>query len=182
MVKSPFTSTAASTPPVNRKSRRVHIAPELRPVLEAMPRRGPRVFYSPPSKHYPEGDCPLNDSSVLQRLKALCERCEFPQPQQYKVHTFRHTFASMCARSNVAHRYALGWMGHSSSRILDLYYTQFDDVADEAMQTISYANRCAPSPPGAAAAARATEGDMDDKPNMEKRTNEPMPSDGRSDS
>jgi integrase len=123
----------------NRKSRRIPIAPELRPILEAMPRRGPRVFYSPPSKRYPHGDCPLNDSTVLQRLKDLCERCGFVDPRQYKVHTFRHVFASMCARNNVAYKYALTWLGHGSSRILDLYYRAFDAVADEAMRTISYA-------------------------------------------
>ena len=123
----------------NRKSRRIPIAPDLRPILEALPRRGPRVFYSPPSTRYPNGDCPLNDSSVLQRLKDVCARCGFDNPRQYKVHTFRHVFASMCARTNVAYKYALSWMGHSSSDILDVYYRQFDDVADQAMRTISYA-------------------------------------------
>jgi integrase len=74
----------------------------------------------------------------LARLKQLCARCGFANPRQYKLHTFRHVFASMCARTNVSHRYALSWMGHSSSDILDLYYRQFDDVADTAMMTVSY--------------------------------------------
>jgi hypothetical protein len=44
----------------------------------------------------------------------------------------------MCARNNVAYKYALEWMGHKSSDILDLYYTQFDDVAEQAIRTIAY--------------------------------------------
>ena len=45
----------------------------------------------------------------------------------------------MCARNNVAYKYALSWMGHSSSEILDLYYREFDDVSHAAMRTIAYA-------------------------------------------
>jgi hypothetical protein len=44
----------------------------------------------------------------------------------------------MCARTNVAYRYALAWMGHSSSEILDLYFRQFDSAADQAIQSIDY--------------------------------------------
>jgi integrase len=139
----------------NKKVRRIPIAPELRPILEAMPRRGPRVFYSPASRQYPNGDCPLNDSSLLQRLKHLCERCGFDNPRQYKLHTFRHVFASMCARTNVAYKYALSWLGHGSSEILDLYYRQFDDVADQAMRTISY-QRSATTNPGAGASGNTS--------------------------
>lgn len=39
----------------------------------------------------------------------------FPNAQKYKVHTFRHAFASMCARNQVSYKYALDWMGHKSS-------------------------------------------------------------------
>jgi integrase len=78
----------------------------------------------------------------------LCKKCKFDNPKQYKLHTFRHAFASMCARNNVSHKYALEWMGHSSSEILDLYYTMFDDVAEAAMKTIVYA----PSPSQSSAA------------------------------
>src|SRR4051812_43109952 len=86
-------------------------------------------------------DRPLNQSTWLKRLKQLCAQCGFANPNQYKLHTFRHAFASMCARTNVAYKYALSWLGHSSSEILDLYYKQFDDVADEAMRTINYISK-----------------------------------------
>ena len=44
----------------------------------------------------------------------------------------------MCARNNISYKYALEWMGHRSSDILDLYYTMFDDTAEAAMRTIQY--------------------------------------------
>lgn len=130
----------------NRKIRRVPLHPELRKMLEAMTRQGDRVFYSRPSPRYPNGGHPLDEGHLLRSLKRLCKRCGFDNPKQYKLHTFRHAFASMCARTNVAYKYALAWMGHHDSQILDLYYTQFDDVAEQAMKTIQY------TPPQQAAA------------------------------
>lgn len=44
----------------------------------------------------------------------------------------------MCARNNVSYKYALEWMGHRSSDILDLYYTMFDSDAHLAMATLVY--------------------------------------------
>lgn len=126
--------------PKDGETRHVPLHPELRRILESLPRRGELVFYSPPSKRHPDGDRPLNQSTWLKHIKQTCRRCGFASPQQYKLHTFRHTFASMCARNNVAYKYALAWMGHSSSEILDLYYKQFDDVADAAIRTIDYSS------------------------------------------
>src|SRR5204863_1429530 len=102
------------------------------------PRSGELVFYSPRSKRHPDGGRPLNQSTWLKHLKQVCARCGFENPDQYKLHTFRHAFASMCARNNVAYKYALEWLGHSSSEILDLYYREFDDVSHAAMRTIAY--------------------------------------------
>jgi integrase len=136
--------------PKNRESRRVPLHPKLRRILEALPRLGEHVFYSPASKRNPRANRLLNESTWLARLKKLCERCGFENPQQYKLHTFRHFFASMCARNGVAYKYALSWLGHSSSEILDLYFTMFDDVADRAMRTLEFAphSEPEPSPPG----------------------------------
>jgi integrase len=122
----------------NRKIRRVPMHPELRDILAALPRKFERVFTSLPSARYPSGDCPLNERTLIQSLKGLCARCGFENPTQYKLHTFRHAFASMCARNSVSYKYALTWMGHSSSEILDLYYTMFDQTAELAMKTIAY--------------------------------------------
>jgi len=121
-----------------RRGRRIPLHPELRKVLEKLSRTGECVFYARPSTKYPSGDHPVSERHRLMSLKRLCRRLGFDNPHQYKLHTFRHTFASMLARNQVSHKYALEFMGHRSSEILDLYYTQFDDTAVEAINTINY--------------------------------------------
>lgn len=59
-------------------------------------------------------------------------------PWQYKLHTFRHFFASYCAQQNLSYKYVLEWMGHSSSAILDLYFTMNDRHAQAAMNSMSF--------------------------------------------
>ena len=121
-----------------RRQRRIPIHAELRLVLDAMPRPFDRIFKALPSPKFPNGGAPLNERRCLVALKRLCKRCGFANHKQYKLHTFRHTFASMCARNNVSYKYALEWMGHRSSDILDLYYTMFDADAHAAMKTLVY--------------------------------------------
>lgn len=122
----------------SRRVRHIPIHPELRELLLALPQKFDRVFTARPSPKYPDGGHPINERRLLKSLKRLCKRCEFSNPDQYKLHTFRHAFASMCARNNISYRYALEWMGHKSSKILDLYYTMFDETAETAMATIEY--------------------------------------------
>lgn len=132
-----------------RRSRRVPLHPELRRVLEKLPRSGERVFYARSSKRFPRGDHPVGERRLLLSLKRLCRRLGFPDPEQYKLHSLRHTFASMLARSQVSYKYALEFMGHRDSKILDLYYKQFDETAVKAIRTINYS----PAPAQAATGA-----------------------------
>ncbi len=76
----------------------------------------------------------INERKLLGRIKQLCRECEFENPKQYKLHTFRHHFASICANHGVAHRKALAWLGHSNSEMLDLYYHLHDD---DSLQTMA---------------------------------------------
>ncbi len=71
-------------------------------------------------------------------IKELCKDCGFPDWQKYKLHTFRHAFASMCSRSQVSVKYALNWMGHRNSDILDMYITMFNETQEMAIRTINY--------------------------------------------
>jgi integrase len=75
----------------------------------------------------------IAERRLLKRLKKLCGRCDFKNPRQYKLHSFRHHFASLCANHNVAYRKALAWLGHSSSEMLDLYYHLHDEDSRNAM-------------------------------------------------
>ncbi len=122
----------------SKRLRRLPVHPELRKILDGMPRDFDRVFTSRPSGKFPNGGAPVNERRALFTLKGLCKRCNFANPKQYKLHSLRHTFASMCARKNISYKYALEWMGHRSSDILDLYYSMFDADAHQAMQTLVY--------------------------------------------
>jgi len=81
--------------------------------------------------------CGITQRALLKRLKVLCEQCEFEDPQQYKLHSFRHHFASLCANNRVAHRKALAWLGHSSSDMLDLYYHLHDEDSLQTMKALA---------------------------------------------
>ena len=74
---------------------------------------------------------------LLGRLKILCAECEFNNPTQYKLHSFRHYFASLCANHGVAYRKALAWLGHSNSEMLDLYYHIHDDDSQKTMMELA---------------------------------------------
>lgn len=121
-----------------RNTRRIPIHGELRPLLEAQPRHCELVFPAGRSAKHPNGDGPMDERRLLKSIKRLCTRCGFDNPNQYKLHTFRHSFASMLARNNIGYRYALEFMGQSSSAILDLYYTMFDDDAAAAIASIKF--------------------------------------------
>jgi integrase len=122
----------------SRRMRLIPIHPVLRNILDGLAHESDHVFTARPSRRCPEGGQSINERSLLMSLKRLCRECEFINPDQYKLHTFRHTFASMCARSNISYKYALEWMGHTSSDILDLYYTMYDDAAQAAIRTVEY--------------------------------------------
>ena len=74
---------------------------------------------------------------LLMRLKNLCAECKFNNPTQYKLHSFRHHFASICANHGVAYRKALAWLGHSNSEMLDLYYHLHDDDSQKTMMDLA---------------------------------------------
>ena len=74
---------------------------------------------------------------LLKRLKILCAACKFNNPTQYKLHSFRHHFASLCANHGVAYRKALAWLGHSNSEMLDLYYHLHDDDSQKTMMELA---------------------------------------------
>jgi integrase len=139
------------------KIRRIPMNAALKPHLANIPRKFDRIFTARPSKKHPEGGGPISERRLLKYLKRLCKRCGFENPDQYKLHTFRHAFASMCARNNVAYKYALEWMGHRDSDILDLYYKMYDDVAERAMSTIVYKVPTTPATPGSGTPTTSTD-------------------------
>jgi integrase len=98
--------------------RRIPVSGKLRKFLDDLPRHEDGLlFHQQPSSHYPKGDRPLSERRLLTSLKRLCKRAKFYSPQQYKLHTFRHAFASMLARSHIAYKQALAWMNGGCSSV-----------------------------------------------------------------
>ncbi|HEY1683544.1 MAG TPA: site-specific integrase [Tepidisphaeraceae bacterium] len=118
--------------------RRIPLHPILRATLETMPHSDDRVFHAPASKRNPDSTTPLNESTTVKALKRLCKECKLPNAEKFKLHSLRHTFASMLARNKTPIQYAQALMGHQNSAILALYYHVYDDTAVEAINGIEY--------------------------------------------
>jgi len=109
--------------PKDREARTVPLHPRARAALESLPRKDSLVLPG------------LNDRTLLANIKRLCKRLGYGG--HYKTHSLRHHFASMIVAKGVAYRLALEWMGHSSSSILELYVTIFDQDSQKAMTALA---------------------------------------------
>jgi len=109
----------------DKDERFVPIHPRVRPLLNGLDRSSTVVFPG------------ITERQLLQRVKDLCAELKFPNADKFKLHSFRHHFASLCANHHVAHRKALAWLGHSSSDILELYYHLTDADSQAAMHALA---------------------------------------------
>ena len=108
----------------DKDERFVPIHPRVAPLLQ--PRKKSGVIFST-----------FRERTLLQRLKDLCKEKGFEKPDQYKLHSLRHHFASLCANHGVAYRKALAWLGHSSSDMLNLYYHLYDEDSQQSMVALA---------------------------------------------
>lgn len=109
----------------DKDARFVPVHPRIRPLIAALPRSGDHVF--------PE----IRERQLLKRVKELCGTLKFHGADKFKLHSFRHHFASLCANHQVAYRKALAWLGHSDSSILQLYYHLTDSDSQAAMEALA---------------------------------------------
>jgi len=109
----------------DKEERFVPVHPEISELLGPASKKTGLIFQT------------IKERSLLKRLKGLCKICKFEKPRQYKLHSFRHHFSSLCANHNVAYRKALAWLGHSSSQMLDLYYHLYDEDSQQAMLALA---------------------------------------------
>jgi len=118
--------------PKDHESRLIPIHPQLRSLLDELAERNGQIF------HDKDGVRSLSEKKLLLALKRLCETCGFENALKFKLHSFRHFFCSAAAQNNVSNRYVMAWLGHSDSRIVDLYFKMFDDAAEQAMASIGF--------------------------------------------
>ncbi|HEY1687029.1 MAG TPA: site-specific integrase [Tepidisphaeraceae bacterium] len=109
----------------DKDERFVPIHPRVAPLVAALSRSSKLVFPG------------ITERQLLQRVKNLCAELGFASAEKFKLHSFRHHFASLCANHQVAHRKALAWLGHSSSDILELYYHLTDEESQSAMRALA---------------------------------------------
>jgi integrase len=109
----------------DKEERFVPVHPKIAELLETVERIKGTIFRN------------ITERKLLNRLKKLCQTCNFEKPREYKLHSFRHHFASLCANHNIAYRKALAWLGHSSSQMLDLYYHLYDEDSQQAMTALA---------------------------------------------
>ncbi len=107
----------------DKDERFVPIHPRIRPLVGAWPKDRDVVMPG------------LTERRLLATLKRLCKQAGLSP--SFKLHSFRHHFASLCANHHVAYRKALAWMGHSSSEVLDLYYHLHDEESESAMKALA---------------------------------------------
>ena len=119
--------------PKDREDRFVPVHPKITDLLGQNMQKTGLVFQT------------ISERQLLKRIKMLSKECRFENPKQYKLHSFRHHFASYCANNNVPYRMALAWLGHSSSQMLDLYYHLHDQDSQRAMMALAKTDQFTPN-------------------------------------
>ena len=122
--------------PKSGDQRSVPMTPNLRKLLESVPKSGPWVFCAIPSKQYPSKDRQVSERRALSALKRVLRKLALPG----KLHTFRHTYISQALTRGVPEAVVRQWVGHVDPEILRLY----THVADEVSQAY-VARFCGPS-------------------------------------
>lgn len=125
----------------NKKGRTLPVHPRLRRLLESLPRskdgyicrnsRGGRLSHRS-----------ARNGLIKHVIKPLVHR--FPASPGVpgfvtgRLHSFRHYFISECVNQQIPQLMILNWVGHSSSAILQLYYTQRPRQAAEHMNKLRF--------------------------------------------
>jgi len=127
----------------NKKGRSLPMHPSLKAILESTPRSSDGFIF-----HNSRGG-KLNEGTARKWLakhvlKPLALRFpSMPGESGFAngtLHSFRHYFISECVTQNVAERVILDWVGHSSSAILQLYYTQRAQRSADQMNKLRFGN------------------------------------------
>jgi hypothetical protein len=108
----------------DKDARFVPVHARIRPLIAALSRGDSHVFPG------------IRERRLLGRVKEMCGELKFLKASEFKLHSFRHHFASLCANHAVAYRKALSWLGHSDSSILALYYHLSDSDSQAAMESL----------------------------------------------
>lgn len=122
------------------RSRSFPIHPDLRIVLDRLPRRDAYIFHGPRGGRIKPDT--IRNILVREVIKPLAE--QFPKRGDEKgfedgrVHSFRHYFCSKCANSGVPERMVMAWLGHQDSEMVRIYYHLHDDESRRHMAALDF--------------------------------------------
>lgn len=123
-------------------SRKVPIHSRLRDVLDPMPRNKRQWYFTaPPSKKYPLGDHYVNTKHLNEDLLKILEELGTPAGREhgFTVHSFRHSFETICVNANIPQRIIDTWLGHrSDSSMANVYYRLSDEESQRMMTLVPF--------------------------------------------
>ena len=127
------------------RSRSIPIYPDLRAVLERLPRKDQFVFRGPRGGRLK----PSTVRHVLVREVISKLESKFPSPEgkqgfrDGRLHSFRHYFCSVCANDGVPERMVMDWLGHADSEMVRHYYHLHDEESKRRMNQVKFLGEAA---------------------------------------
>ena len=127
--------------PVDVQLRRAFpVHPDLRAVIDRLPRTDAYVFHGPRGGRIkPDTIRNVLVREVLKPMKAkFPKRGDEKSFEDGRVHSFRHYFCSTCANSGVPERMVMEWLGHQDSEMVRIYYHLHDEEARRRMAALDF--------------------------------------------
>lgn len=123
-------------------SRKVPIHARLKPFLETMPRRNRGWFFTAaPSPKYPDGNHHISTKHLNEDLLKLLTKLGLPagRDKGFTVHSYRHSFETICVNANIPQRVVDTWLGHrSDSSMANVYYRLSDADSQRFMEEVPF--------------------------------------------
>jgi integrase len=123
------------------RSRSFPIHPDLRQILQGLPRAGDGLVFHGPRQGRLKPDL-VRRTLIRDVLQALGDR--FPTPEGEagfatgRLHSFRHYFCSTCANRGVPEQVVMEWLGHADSKMVRHYYHLHDEEAQRQMKRLDF--------------------------------------------
>lgn len=116
-----------------RRSRKVPIAPRLRPALAGLSGRRPWLFTAPPSPTYPRGDNRLNTKSLNTAFQAAARRAGVAVGRKagYTLHSLRAFFETHTVIARIPQRVVDAWLGHAADKSMAAVYYKLPDAESQ---------------------------------------------------
>ncbi|MBK6911295.1 MAG: site-specific integrase [bacterium] len=128
-----FVRIKKSWQPKTRRGRAVPMAKEAREILHGLPRRGSYVFTTANGKAWAPPRQPWCDL-----LDRIYKKEGIDLRGQVSLHTFRHTFATVCLMSGIDIKVVSEYLGHTSVKMTEKYLHLLPEHKSREMQKVNF--------------------------------------------